>query len=159
VRKNLLLFLFALACSNYSLVRADVAKPVAADPALEQRVTNLTQELRCLVCQNQTIADSHAELAIDLKNQVREKLAQGQSDQDIIDYMVQRYGDFVVYRPPLKGTTLLLWFGPILLIVCGMGVLAWRLRRRNESPEALPAADLQRAAEMLGSDSDTKEST
>ena len=83
----------------------------------------LSAELRCLVCQNQTIADSNAELAIDLKNQVREKLGQGMSDKDVIDYMVQRYGDFVLYRPPVRGTTWLLWFGPFLLLVAELRTL------------------------------------
>jgi cytochrome c-type biogenesis protein CcmH/NrfF len=93
-------------------VHAADAPDVAADPALEMRVNALSAELRCLVCQNQTIADSHAELAIDLKNQVREQLSAGRSERQVIDYMTQRYGDFVLYRPPLKATTVLLWAGP-----------------------------------------------
>lgn len=158
MRKLLPALLFALVALS-PMAFAAVAPPVAADPALEKRVTDLTQELRCLVCQNQTIADSHAELAIDLKNQVREKLAQGMTNQQVIDYMVQRYGDFVLYRPPLKSTTWLLWFGPLLLIICGLCMLGWRLMRRGPAPEVLPPADLLRAAELLGPSSDKKEST
>jgi cytochrome c-type biogenesis protein CcmH len=159
VRKLILGFILALAASTSLNVYADEAKPVAADPVLEQRVHAITEELRCLVCQNQTIADSHADLAIDLKNQVREKLAQGMSDKDIIDYMVQRYGDFVLYRPPVKSTTWLLWFGPFLLLIGGLVFLAWKLSRREETVAELPPADMQRAAALLGASSETKEST
>ena len=88
-------------------------------------------ELRCLVCQNQTIADSHADLAVDLRNQIREMLRQGQSERQIIDYMTARYGDFVLYRPPLKVNTALLWFGPALLLVGGLATLFIVLRRRS----------------------------
>jgi cytochrome c-type biogenesis protein CcmH len=110
---------------------ANEAKPAAADPALEARMQAIAAELRCLVCQNQTIADSHADLAVDLRNQVREMLRQGQSEREIIDYMTARYGDFVLYRPPVKGTTALLWFGPAVLLLGGVGTLWWVLRRRS----------------------------
>src|SRR5688500_13832139 len=89
---------------------AGEAAAVTEDPALEKRVTALAEELRCLVCQNQSLADSNADLAIDLKNQVREKLKQGMSEKQIVAYMVERYGDFVLYRPPVKASTFLLWF-------------------------------------------------
>lgn len=135
---------------------ANEAQPVAANPALEKRVMALAEELRCLVCQNQTIADSHAELAIDLKNQVREKLAQGMSDKAVIDYMVQRYGDFVLYRPPVKTTTWLLWFGPFLLLIGGIAFLGLKLSRRRQ-PEALPESEMQRAAQLLRATPDMKE--
>jgi len=110
---------------------ANEAAPAAADPVLEARMLRLTAELRCLVCQNQTIADSHAGLAVDLRNQVREMLARGDSDAQIIDYMTARYGDFVLYRPPLKPETAFLWFGPGLLLVAGLVVLGVVLRRRS----------------------------
>src|SRR6516225_8551972 len=109
---------------------APAAHLTAADPALEARMLAITGELRCLVCQNQTIADSHADLAVDLRRQVREKLAQGWSDQQVVDYMVDRYGDFVLYRPPVKSTTWLLWFGPFLLLVLGLAILGWRIKSR-----------------------------
>ena len=112
------------------------ATDTAADPALEARVNEVAAELRCLVCQNQTIADSHAELAVDLRNQVKEMLKRGDSDQMIIDYMTARYGDFVLYCPPLKGTTLVLWFGPGLLLIGGLFTLFLVLRRRSRlSPD------------------------
>ena len=92
------------------------AVDTAADPALEVRVQAVSAELRCLVCQNQSLADSHAELALDLKRQVREQLRAGRSPDQVLAYMTDRYGDFVLYRPPLKATTLLLWLGPALLL-------------------------------------------
>ncbi len=100
------------------------------DLELEHRVTHVAEQLRCLVCQNQTIADSQAQLALDLKKQVAQQLAEGRSEQDVIDFMVQRYGDFVLYRPPLKAATWLLWFGPFLFLASGVGVLLLTLRRQ-----------------------------
>jgi cytochrome c-type biogenesis protein CcmH len=110
---------------------AKEAPPAAADPVLEKRVLALAAELRCLVCQNQTIADSTAPLAEDLRRQVREMIARGESDKQIIDFMTQRYGDFVLYRPPLKGTTALLWFGPFALLLGGLTIFVVVLRRRS----------------------------
>jgi cytochrome c-type biogenesis protein CcmH len=110
---------------------AKEAAPASEDPVLEARVMRLSAELRCLVCQNETIAASNAELAIDLKNQVREMMRAGKSDAEIMKYMTDRYGDFVRYRPPLKATTWLLWFGPALLLVGGAAVLLVTLRRRS----------------------------
>ena len=107
------------------------AAPASDNPALEARMMAITSELRCLVCQNQTIADSHAELAVDLRNQVREMLVAGKSDQDIADYMTARYGDFVLYRPPFKALTALLWIGPAAMVVIGLGALFVVLRRRS----------------------------
>jgi cytochrome c-type biogenesis protein CcmH len=113
----------------------------------------LSNELRCLVCQNQTIADSSAPLAEDLRNQVREKMRQGASDSQIIDFMVERYGDFVLYRPPFKATTLLLWFGPLLLLAAGAAVLLHRLRhRRPQDGPGLSASERLRAEKLLAGD-------
>lgn len=110
------------------------APPASADPALEKRMLAVAAELRCLVCQNETIAASNAELAIDLRNQVRQMLSKGQSEAEIIEYMTARYGDFVLYRPRLNEHTALLWFGPPLLMITGLIVL-WRvLRRRSRLP-------------------------
>jgi cytochrome c-type biogenesis protein CcmH len=114
---------------------AKEAAPASDDPVLEARVMRIAAELRCLVCQNQTIADSHADLAQDLRQQVREMLQKGQTDAQIIDYMTQRYGDFVLYRPPVKSTTALLWYGPALLMLGGLAVLAVVLRRRSKLPD------------------------
>ncbi|MEK0416525.1 MAG: hypothetical protein RI949_531 [Pseudomonadota bacterium] len=108
------------------------APTTATDPVLEAQVLRVASELRCLVCQNQTIADSHAELAIDLRNQVREMLQRGDSEQQIIDYMTARYGDFVLYRPPVKTTTAVLWFGPAVLLVGAVTVFIALLRRRSK---------------------------
>jgi len=106
-----------------------------ADPAVEDRIRHLEERLRCLVCQNQTLADSNAELAGDLRRQVREQVAAGKTDEQIVDYLVQRYGDFVLYSPPFKATTVLLWVGPFLLLAVGAGVLVVVLRRRRNAPE------------------------
>ncbi|MBL8314963.1 MAG: cytochrome c-type biogenesis protein CcmH [Rubrivivax sp.] len=123
-----LLALFALGA------QAGEAAPAAEDPALEKRVMAISAELRCLVCQNQTIADSHAELAVDLRNQVRDMLRKGQSQDDIVSYMTARYGDFVLYRPPLKQSTALLWFGPLALLLGALVALVVALRRRSRLP-------------------------
>ena len=131
------------------------AKPVAADPALEERVTAVAAELRCLVCQNQTLADSNAPLAVDLRNQIREKMQQGASERDIVDFMVARYGDFVLYRPPFKAATVLLWAGPILLVIAGLAALFFRLaRRRAEPKQALSNEERARAAALLEGNGD-----
>lgn len=111
---------------------AKEAAPAAADPALEARTLEIAGELRCLVCQNQTIADSHADLAVDLREQVREKLRRGETKAQILDYMTARYGDFVLYRPPVKSSTWLLWFGPLALLLVGLTGLALVLRRRSQ---------------------------
>jgi cytochrome c-type biogenesis protein CcmH len=110
------------------------------DPAVEARMKGLAEELRCLVCQNQTIADSHAPLALDLRNQIRTQIAQGRSDDQIRDYMVDRYGDFVLYRPPLRATTLLLWLGPFALLLAGAGAFVLIVRRRRPEDAAAEAA-------------------
>jgi cytochrome c-type biogenesis protein CcmH len=138
---------------------ADEVKPITPNAVLEKHVLELAENLRCLVCQNQTIADSHAELAIDLKNQVREKITQGWTDAAVIDYMVQRYGDFVLYRPPFKPTTWLLWLGPFLLLIGGITFLGLRLRRGIPPIDDLPETEMARAAQLLRADIHTKEST
>jgi cytochrome c-type biogenesis protein CcmH len=109
---------------------AKEAPPAADDPVLEARMLRIAAELRCLVCQNQTIADSHAGLAEDLRNEVRSMLRQGKTDAEIVKYMTDRYGDFVLYRPPVKSTTWLLWFGPGVLLLGGLAILVLVLRRR-----------------------------
>ena len=148
-------FLLALAALVLAAAAHAADAPLtAAEPELEKQMLRISAELRCLVCQNQTIADSNADLAVDLRNQVRDMLRQGQSEQQIIDYMTARYGDFVLYRPPVKGTTFLLWFGPMVLLVAGLVTLVLVLRRRSrlgaehfdpEEPEdaesAKPSAD------------------
>ena len=121
----------------------------AENPTLEKRVHDLATELRCLVCQNQTLADSNAPLAVDLRNQVREQLAAGRSERDVRDFMVARYGDFVLYRPPFKAATLLLWAGPFALLALGIVLLLRRIRRRPEREAELSEAERARAAKLL----------
>ncbi len=131
---------------------AKTALPLAADPALELRMMNLAEVLRCLVCQNQSLAESNAELAVDLRNEIREQMRRGASDQDVVDYLVARYGDFVLYRPPLKGSTLLLWSGPGILLLFGIGLLTRTIVRRRGLMQKAPldAAARARAQELLG---------
>jgi cytochrome c-type biogenesis protein CcmH len=129
-----------------SLAYAADAVPAAEDPVLEAKVLAIAVELRCLVCQNQTIADSHADLANDLRRQVRDMLQQGKSKPEILDFMTARYGDFVLYRPPVKNTTALLWYGPALLFGGAALTLLLVMRRRArvgaERFEADPESDL-----------------
>jgi cytochrome c-type biogenesis protein CcmH len=133
--------------------RAAEAPPAAANPEIEARMMVLAAELRCLVCQNQTVADSHAELASDLRQQIREMLAKGMSERLITDFMTERYGDFVLYRPPLKASTAVLGIGPAVLMVLALGALAVVLRRRQrlaasafdpDTPDEDPADDPRR---------------
>ena len=122
---------------------------MAQDAGLARRVANLAHELRCLVCQNQTLADSHAPLAVDLRNQIREQLAKGASEREVREFMVARYGDFVLYRPPLKASTIALWFGPFILLAAG-ALLLYRLITRRRVPEReLSDAERERAARLL----------
>lgn len=134
------------------------AATLASDPALERRVNEIGLELRCLVCQNQTISDSNAGLAVDLKNQIREQLQAGKSEKQIIDFMVERYGDFVLYRPPVRATTLLLWAGPfVLLALAVFGAVAVVRRRRVEADNApqLTEAQRRKAAQLLQDEPET----
>ncbi len=119
------------------------------DPALDKRVAALAHELRCLVCQNQTLADSNAPLAVDLRNQIREQLKAGRSEQDVLDFMAARYGDFVLYRPPFKAATAALWLGPFLLLVLGAWLLYRRLVRKRVPEPQLSEAERKRAAKLL----------
>ena len=121
-----------------------------SQPDLDQRVAAIAAELRCLVCQNQSIAESNADLAVDLRRQIREQLKEGRSERDVLDFMVQRYGDFVLYRPPLKASTLLLWGGPFLLLVLGIFLLARKIRSVRRPAPQLSEAERARAAALLG---------
>src|SRR5688500_9210375 len=132
----------------FLLLLLGCAPVLAQNTELDKRVAALAHELRCLVCQNQTLADSNAPLAVDLRNQIREQLKAGASERDVIDFMVARYGDFVLYRPPFKASTVLLWFGPFLLLLVGVFILARRLRRRAPEPK-LSEADRARAEKLL----------
>ena len=145
-----LLFFFAVLLCLPAIANAKEAKPVE-DPQIEQRMQALTQQLRCLVCQNETLADSRADLAEDLRKEIREQMKAGKSDQEIIAFLTQRYGDFVLYKPPVKPTTYLLWFGPFVLLLGGTLLLYRYLKHRREiiQDQPLTAAEHKRAEELL----------
>lgn len=129
---------------------AGEAKDMAADPVLEKRMIGLAEKLRCLVCQNESLASSHADLAEDLRREVREQMNLHKSDQEIIDYLVSRYGDFVLYDPPVKSYTILLWFGPFALLLIGVGMLIYQLRKRRQTvPETQLSDEAQKRAAAL----------
>lgn len=134
--KKLLLIFLLVSGTTF----AGEAKPLAEDPALEARLKAMSQELRCLVCQNQTLADSNAPLAEDLRREIRTQMREGKSDQEVIDYLVARYGDFVRYRPPVNSHTALLWFGPFLLLLIG-GFVLYRVLKKQASGERFEAED------------------
>jgi cytochrome c-type biogenesis protein CcmH len=138
------LWLALLCCTLAVSAWAKDAAPLAQNEQVEQRMTAIAEELRCLVCQNESIAASRADLAADLRQQIREQIQAGKRDEEIVGYMVARYGDFVRYRPPLKGVTLLLWFGPALLLVIGLVALAAYLRRRSGRVGDTPLGDDER---------------
>lgn len=134
---------------------AQEARPMADDPVLEERLMNLSRELRCLVCQNETLADSRADLAVDLRNEIREQMKAGKTDQEIIAFLTARYGDFVLYRPPVKATTYFLWFGPFLLLLGGLFLLFRYLKQRRQLITEQPlSADQHRDVEALLQTSD-----
>ena len=152
MKKWLPIFLMLFASS--SLIAGE-AEPVAEDPVVEAKVMDISEELRCLVCQNQTIADSDAPLAVDLRREVREMVKQGMDEEEVVSFMEERYGDFVRYRPAFKGSTLLLWIGPLLIFVIALSVLFYNLKRKRKSvDETTPLTEQERArvAELLKRD-------
>ena len=142
-------FVIGLSCHPFKASANDAA-PLTADPALEARVMLIADELRCLVCQNETIAASQAALAIDLRQQIRTRLQRGESATQVIDSMVQRYGEFVRYRPAFNPTTALLWTGPFVLLALAAFVLMKNIRRRAAPLPALSAEEMQRLDALLG---------
>lgn len=131
-------------------VHAGEAMPLAKNPEIEKRMLDLSEGLRCLVCQNETLAASQAELALDLKQEIREMMQKGMSDQEITDYLVKRYGDFVRYNPPLKPSTYFLWFGPFVIFAVGISVLVITLKRRRTLVTEKPLTpEEQRRAQSL----------
>lgn len=142
----------ALAVTLFALsLAAKEAPPLAEDPAVEQRLVDIASELRCLVCQNESLAGSQADLAKDLRNEVRGLIKQGKSDEEVKEFLVSRYGDFVLYRPQVKPITYLLWAGPFLLLIVGLFVLIRFLKKRNQAVVDAPltAEEKQRAAALL----------
>jgi len=147
--KRIALALLLLAGVAFSTIAKD-AQPTAADPVLEERVMNLAKELRCLVCQNETLADSRADLAVDLRNQIREQMKAGKSDKEIIAFLTDRYGKFILFRPPVDPTTYLLWFGPFVLLLGGLLFLFRYVKQRRELIMEPPlSADERNRAETL----------
>jgi len=151
--KRIILLLLIVA-SLPVLGMAKEALPTSADPVLEERVMNLSRELRCLVCQNETLADSRADLAEDLRNQIREQMKAGKSDKEIVAYLTQRYGKFILYKPPIDPTTYLLWFGPFVLLIAGLFVLFRYLKQRRGliTDQPLSTEERQRAETLLHTD-------
>lgn len=147
---TLMLSVFLFSTSN-----AEEAQPIRENTQIEQQVKRLSEELRCLVCQNQTLADSDAALAEDLRKEIREMAAKGMSDQQITDYLVSRYGDFVRYRPPLKGSTFLLWLGPFVLLLASAAGLVLMLRRRQKMNDEAPLTqnEIHKVEELLKKES------
>jgi len=141
--------LAALACATALNAFAQADEIAHPDPAVEKRLKDLSEELRCLVCQNETIAASQAPLALDLRNQIRSMIREGKSDDEIRAYLVDRYGDFVLYRPPLKGTTLLLWIGPFALLLLGAAIVVGIARSRRAPTHAVPAEREREIATLL----------
>jgi cytochrome c-type biogenesis protein CcmH len=129
------------------------AQPIGEDPAVEQRLAKLSQELRCLVCQNETLADSRADLAEDLRREIREQIKAGKSDKEIIEFLTARYGQFILYRPRVTPTTYLLWFGPFVLLGAGLWILFSYIKKRRDAVPLKPlsAEEHRRAEELLGS--------
>src|SRR5258705_312012 len=149
-----IILLSLIVASLPGFAQAREAQPASADPALEERVMNLSRELRCLVCQNETLADSRADLAEDLRNQIREQMKAGKSDKEIVAYLTQRYGKFILYNPPIDPTTYLLWFGPFVLLLAGLFVLFRYLKQRREliTDQPLSGDERRRAENLLNTD-------
>ncbi|HJY29146.1 MAG TPA: cytochrome c-type biogenesis protein [Pyrinomonadaceae bacterium] len=151
-----------LICTLASFVMAQVQEEEVPsdDPVIEQRLQNLSKELRCLQCQNQTLADSPAGLAADLRREIRVQMKAGKSDQEVIAFLTQRYGDFILYKPRVTFTTYLLWFGPFVLLLGGLYVLFVYIKRRRDSFDEKPlTADERRRAEALLASASGKETT
>jgi cytochrome c-type biogenesis protein CcmH len=147
-----------LICLLPAFSYAGVAKDLAEDPVLEKRMIGLAENLRCLVCQNESLASSRSDLAKDLRQEVREQMQKGMTDQQIIDYLVSRYGDFVLFDPPVKSYTLLLWYGPFALLLIGLAGLVFQLRKRKNAPpeNQLSAEEAHRAEALLNPPKDSQ---
>jgi cytochrome c-type biogenesis protein CcmH len=136
-------------------IAKDAQPATGDDPAIEKRLANLSKELRCLVCQNETLADSQAGLAEDLRREIREQMKAGKSDKEIISFLTQRYGQFILYRPQVTPTTYLLWFGPFVLLIGGLAILFFYIRQHRDAvvEKPLTTEEHQLATELLTSES------
>src|SRR5215203_1317985 len=142
-----------LLCLIAPLATAKDAQPAGDDPAIEQRLAKLSHELRCLVCQNETLADSRAPLAEDLRREIREQMKAGKSDEQILAFLTARYGQFILFRPQITPATYLLWFGPFIILLAGLALLFRYIKQRRDSitEHPLSADDRRRAEELLAS--------
>ena len=152
------IFLITLCLLSFGLSQAKDAAPLVDDPVTEQRLISISEEMRCLVCQNESLAGSRSDLANDLREQIRILIKEGKTDEQIRSFMVERYGDFVLYRPPVKPITWLLWIGPFIILLIGIAGLFIFLRRRNAAANniALSEEDNQRLDALLNSDRQEK---
>jgi len=152
MKRFILILLIVASLPGFGMAKE--AQSAAGDPALEERLMNLSKELRCLVCQNETLADSRADLAEDLRNQIREQMKAGKSDKEIVAYLTQRYGKFILYNPPIDRTTYLLWFGPFVLLLAGLFLLFRFVKHRREliTDQPLSTDERQRAEDLLNAD-------
>src|SRR5215208_2645014 len=152
-RSRLLALLLLCMLSSPAMAQVQEEERPSDDPVIEQRLAKLSHELRCLQCQNQTLADSPAGLAADLRREIREQMKAGKSDQEIIAFLTQRYGDFILYRPRVTYATYLLWFGPFVLMLAGLYLLFRYIRQRRDSiaEQPLSADERHEAEELLAS--------
>ena len=149
-RLSLLALLLLCLLSSFAMAQVQEEERPSDDPVIEARLAKLSKELRCLQCQNQTLADSPAGLAADLRREIREQMKAGKSDQEILTFLTQRYGDFILYKPRVTFTTYLLWFGPFVLLLGGLYVLFYYIKQRRDSiPEQPLSAEERRRAEEL----------
>ncbi|HKP81978.1 MAG TPA: cytochrome c-type biogenesis protein [Pyrinomonadaceae bacterium] len=150
IRSSLLALFLLCLIPSFAIAQVQEEERPSDDPAIEARLAKLSKELRCLQCQNQTLADSPAGLAADLRREIRAQMKAGKSDQEIVAFLTQRYGDFILYKPRVTLTTYLLWFGPFVLLLGGLYVLFRYIRQRRDSiPEKPLSADERRRAEEL----------
>lgn len=150
---RLLSLLLLCLLASFAIAQVQTEDRSSDDPVVEQRLAKLSQELRCLQCRNQTLAESPSDLAADLRREIRVQIRAGKSDQEIIAFLTQRYGDFILYRPRVTATTYLLWFGPFVLLLGGLTLLFYYIKRRRDSitEKPLSAADHRRVEELLAS--------
>ena len=152
-RSRLLALLLLCLLVSFARAQVQTEEQPSDDPVIEQRLAKLSHELRCLQCQNQTLADSPSDLAADLRREIRAQMKAGKSDQEIIAFLTQRYGQFILYRPRVTPLTYLLWFGPFVLLLGGLLILFRYIKQRRDqiTEQPLTAEDRRRAEEMLAS--------
>ena len=150
-RSRLLALLLLCLLTSVAPAQVQIEDQPSDDPVIEQRLAKLSHELRCLQCQNQTLADSPAGIAADLRREIRTQMKAGKSDQEIVAFLTQRYGDFILYRPRVTPATYLLWFGPFVILIVGLTVLFYYIKRRRDaiSDQPLSAEERRRAEELL----------